>query len=116
MIQRAPNASKQDAVHLPDFYYRKYALDHDSNPVFQQSRVDESGSIQRKKNTPMVFNAKDDEQRKEENSTFNKFNNCRRSSTVTETDRNLLVSTLQLTTRTGLSLHLLHTSTKKKLN
>ena len=60
---------KQDAVHLPDFYYRKYALDHDSQPVFQQSRVDGIMDVfKSKKNTSMTFNAKDDEQReKEEN-------------------------------------------------
>ena len=58
---------KQDAGHLPDFYYRKYALDNDSQPVFQQSRVDGIMDVfKAKKNTPMTLNAKDDEQRKKE--------------------------------------------------
>ena len=57
----------QDAVHLPDFYYRKYALDHESNPVFQQSRVDGIMAVfKSKKNSPMVFNNNDDELRKKE--------------------------------------------------
>ena len=54
---------KQDAVHLPDFYYRKYALDHDSKPIAQQSRVDGIMEVfKAKKDTPMTFHANNEEQ------------------------------------------------------
>ena len=57
----------QDPVHLPDFYYRKYALDGEGKPLAQKSRVDGiMEGFKSKKNTAMTFNATDDEQRKKE--------------------------------------------------
>ena len=57
----------QDPVHLPDFYYRKYALDGEGKPLAQKSRVDGIMEVfKSKKNTAMTFNATDDEQRKKE--------------------------------------------------
>ena len=67
VIQRfRSTGDKQDAVRT-DFYYRKYALDHDNKPVAQQSRVDGIMEVfKSKKNTPMTFNGKNDEQREKE--------------------------------------------------
>ena len=57
----------QDPIHLPDFYYRKYAIDGEGKPLAQKSRVDGIMDVfKSKKNTVMVFNNKDDEQRKKE--------------------------------------------------
>ena len=57
----------QDPVHLPDFYYRKYALDGEGKPLAQKSRVDGIMEVfKSKKNTAMTFNATDDKQRKKE--------------------------------------------------
>ena len=59
--------AKQDPIHLPDFYYRKYAIDGEGKPLAQKSRVDGIMDVfKSKKNTIMVFNNKDDEQRKKE--------------------------------------------------
>ena len=94
----------QDAVHLPDFYYRKYALDHDSKPVFQQSRVNGIMDVfKSKKNTIMVFNTTDDEKRKKEEDYY-----IQQAQTVAdgllpllETDpQSTGINFLQLTTRT----------------
>jgi len=57
----------QDPVHLPDFYYRKYALDGEGKPLAQKSRVNGIMEVfKSKKNTAMTFNATDDKQRKKE--------------------------------------------------
>lgn len=57
----------QDPVHLPDFYYRKYTLDGEGNPLAQQSRVDGIMEVfKAKRDTNMTFNAEDDEARKKE--------------------------------------------------
>tara|TARA_E500000305_G_C4013213_1_gene233979 strand:+ start:624 stop:1403 length:780 start_codon:yes stop_codon:yes gene_type:complete len=57
----------QDPVHLPDFYYRKYALDGEGKPLAQKSRVDGIMDVfKSKRDTTMTFSSKDDEQRKKE--------------------------------------------------
>lgn len=57
----------QDPVHLPDFYYRKYAIDGTGKAIAQPSRVKGIMDVfKSKKNTVMVFNNEDDEQRKKE--------------------------------------------------
>jgi len=57
----------QDPVHLPDFYYRKYAIDGTGKAIAQPSRVKGIMDVfKAKKNTVMVFNNEDDEQRKKE--------------------------------------------------
>ena len=57
----------RDPVHLPDFYYKKYALDAQQQPIAQQSRVQGIMEVfHQKKNTPYQHFSKDEEVRQKE--------------------------------------------------
>ncbi len=57
----------RDPVHLPDFYYKKYALDAQQQPIAQQSRVQGIMEVfHQKKNTPYQHFSKDEEVKQKE--------------------------------------------------
>ena len=57
----------QDPVHLPDFYYKKYALDAVGQPIAQMSRVQGIMEVfKQKKNTPYQHFSPDTETREKE--------------------------------------------------
>ena len=59
------------AIALPDYYYRKYAIDDEGKATFRPDRVTGIMKVfEAKKDTPMVFNADNDEARKKEEDYF----------------------------------------------